>query len=426
MNQPGKLSRRDVLKWGVVASGASLLAGCATNEAGGTAKKSPSSAPPDPTNGWPTASPESQGVDSRMLERLPKYVAERMPELHGLVLVRHGHLVWERYFPAQERDLVWTGGGQGLELPWSEPYATGESANQLHNVKSVTKCFVSALVEIAISKGLMKPQQTLGDFLPSAFTEGVDPKKRRISVENLLTMRSGLEWEELGMIAGRWVQSGDPFGFTMREQKVVAEPGERWDYSSADTHVLSACLTAATGMPALEFADRHLFSRLGIRARRWSADTRGYTIGASELCLTPRDMAKLGLLYLHRGRWDGEPVVPEEWVALTIAPQPGVTSDTILGYLASAGVPTNEDMRRYRQGYGYKWWRGTLAGHPTYYAAGHGGQYVFVFDDLDLVVVQTAKSRLEPQDLFSPPRSVGDRLFSGYKLMEDLVLPAVT
>lgn len=376
-----------------------------------------------PVTAWPTASPASQGIDAAPLGRLDEYVASVMPELHSLILVRHGLLVFERYFGAHERDLLWTGGGEGAELPLGEPYPTCFDPDQVHNVKSVTKCFISALIGIAIDEGLLAGHRTLGDLVPQAFSADVDPRKRDIAVEHLLTMRSGLDWQEYGWIAGRWVQSGDPFGFAMREQGVVAEPGSRWEYSSSDTHLLSACLTAATGMPALDFADRTLLGHLGIRTRRWPADRHGYSIGGSELCVSPRDMAKLGLLYLQRGRWGDEQVVPGAWVERTIAPQPGVDADTVMGYLTTFGISPTGDMRRYRQGYGQAWWRATLGGHPTYYAAGHGGQYVFVFDDLDLVVVQAARGNIEPKE--PTIQGVVDRIFSGYRLMEELVLPSI-
>lgn len=369
----------------------------------------------------PVASPEAEGVDAAALEKLDDYVASKMPELHSLVIVRNGNLVWERYIGGNERDLDFAGGDSGAEVPVGEAYPASFDASQVHNVKSVTKCFMSALIGIAIAEGYIESvDTTIGELLRDHFTDEINPRKKEITVSHLLKMRSGLIWDELGYIILKWMQSGDPIGYTLRDQSPAYAPDTVWEYSTADTHLLSACLTKATGMSALEFADSHLFSKLGITERRWTVSPDGYNVGGSELCLRPRDMAKFGQLYLQDGRWNDEQLVPAEWVELTIAHQPDVFPETALAYVSRAyAFEPGNDLKRYREGYGHKWWRATLAGHSTYYAAGMGGQYIFVFDDLDLVVVQTASS------LYVPENRGLDRAFSGYRLMEDVVLPAI-
>ena len=293
-----------------------------------------------PTAGWKTAAPEEYGFDTNALAAAIQQAPQICPQLHSLLVVRQGRLVVERYFNQTSEKDAW-------------------------NVKSASKSMISALIGVALEQGYIRSlDQPAIDFFPEYRAQLDDPRKSRITIRHLLTMTAGLEWSENGPITFRWLRSRDRVGFTWKS-KLVAEPGTRWNYSTATTHLLSAILTKATGTNTLAFARRALFDPLGASVDRWDQDRQGYYIGGSEVYLTPRDMAKFGYLYLNRGRWDGKQIVPESWV--------------------QASTEQSNSAQ-----YGFLWWMDTFEGRPIYFAQGFGGQHIVVVPHLDVVVVTTA------------------------------------
>lgn len=180
-------------------------------------------------------------------------------------------------------------------------------------------------------------------------------------------------------------------------------PGEVFAYSTLDAHLLSAVLAQVTGMSTLEFANQYLFGPLGSEATRWASDPQGYQIGGSELYLTPRDMAKVGYLYLRRGQWEGKQLIPEEYLQASTRTQvvPGI----------SVVIPDT---------YGYLWWISTVGPYASFYALGYGGQTIYVIPDLDVVLVTTARLDVPP-DLGAGPRT----FLLAHDLAEQCVLPAL-
>jgi CubicO group peptidase (beta-lactamase class C family) len=328
---------------------------------------------------WKTDPPEAQGMDSIVLAKIDRYVADAFPTLLSVLIVRHGLLVFEHYY-------------QGC--------GAGDSAN----VKSVTKSIVSALVGIALHEHFLRSlDQRLLEFFPQDFPTGGDPRKREITLRHLLTLRSGLLWEESSteslpalFASDHWVRHG-------LSLPLAYAPGEVFAYSTLDAHLLSAVLTQVTGMSTLEFANRSLFGPLGSRATTWVTDPQGYSIGGSELYLTPRALAKIGYLYLRRGCWEGQQLLPEEYVKdssrTQVTPNGGVV------------VPDT---------YGYLWWVSTVGPHASYYAIGYGGQTIYVIPALDVVLVTTARWDVAP-DLGAGPRT----FLLAHGLAERFVLPAV-
>lgn len=365
-------------------------------------------------SGWDEAEPEKLGFDRQMLERADTLVPELAPHIQSTVVVRHGVIVWERYYGGYCADIDWL--QREGPLYSAEPYPAAFDLTQVHNVKSVTKCFTSALLGIAVGDGLIDLDARIGDLLADRFVGGVDPAKKQITVRHLITMRSGLEWVENGSITLDWARSGDLVRFSLSRQRLVDVPGSTWRYSTADTQLLAACLATAVGGNLLTFADNKLFGPLGFSHHRWGAEPNGLNIGGSELCLTPRDMARFGLLFLRDGLWGDLRLVDEAWVTLSTAGQSDVDAETI-----RHGLPlTDESLPEqdpYRNGYGYAWWRTALAEHPVYYAAGYGGQIITVVEDLDLVVVQTAAIDVPADEL--PPRSRAQM-----RLLDELIIPA--
>jgi CubicO group peptidase (beta-lactamase class C family) len=277
-----------------------------------------------------------------------------------------------------------------------ERYFNGAGPSDGANLKSASKSVLSALVGIALDQGyLQNVHDTIGQFFPQYLDPEDEPAKQEITIEDLLTMRSGLETTS-NRNYGRWVQSSNWVRHAL-SRPMADEPGGRMIYSTGNSHVLSALLTESTGMSTLDFARRYLADPLGIRIRSWMRDPQGIYFGGNEMHLTPRAMLEIGELYLNRGRVGDQQVVSESWIRESLEPR--------------------TQSRWSGREYGYGWWIRTLAGHRVHYAWGYGGQFIFVVSDLDLVVVATSSA--------SPGRGRRSHLLAIYDLMEQDLLPAV-
>ena len=262
------------------------------------------------------------------------------------------------------RSLLVSIGGELIE----EHYFNGASARRSANLKSASKTIIAILVGIAIDRGYLEGvDQPIVDFFPDQLAEA-EAARRSITIGDLLTMRSGLETTS-NRNYGRWVGSRDWVRHALT-RPLVARPGGPMIYSTGSTHLLSAILTRATGMSTLEFGRRHLARPLGITLPAWTRDPQGVYLGGNEMGLTPRAMLAVGELFRRVGTGDGVPVVSSEWIR-------------------ESTIPRTRSRFSGRQ-YGYGWWMRTLAGHPTYYAWGYGGQFIFVVPELDAVIVATS------------------------------------
>jgi len=283
-------------------------------------------------------------MDGAKLDAALESVERQHLELHSMLVIRHGYIVKEKYYP---------------------PYNAG-SADEIY---SCTKSFVSALVGIAIEKQFITDvsQPVLG-FFPEKKFEKVDSRKRAMKVEDLLTMSSGLGWVEGDATYRQMYTTNRDWVKFVLGLPMDAAPGQRFNYSSGNTHILSAIIQKTAQRNMYDFARAQLFTPLGIQNPRWDRDPSGITIGGWGLELTPRDMAKLGYLYLHDGAWEGKQVVPAAWVRASTTPHVQATSTLK---------------------YGYQWW---ISPQGQWFAAlGRFGQGIFVVPSLDLVVVFTAK-----------------------------------
>ena len=264
-----------------------------------------------PTNGWATSTPSAQGMEGAKLDAALAAAQKQDLALHSMLVIRHGFVVKEKYYPP----------------------VNAETADELY---SCTKSFVSALVGIAIDKGYIADvsQPVLG-FFPDRRFEKTDARKKAMTLEDLLTMSSGLAWVE-GDATYRqmYVTERDWVKFVLG-LPMAAAPGKKFNYSSGNTHILSAIIQKRTQRNVYDFAREHLFAPLGIENPGWDRDPTGIPIGGWGLKLTPREMAKLGYLYLHEGAWDGKQVVPAAWVRNSTRP-----------HIAAGGLLQ----------YGYQWW----------------------------------------------------------------------
>jgi CubicO group peptidase (beta-lactamase class C family) len=250
-----------------------------------------------------------------------------------------------------------------------EHYFHGARAGRPFNIKSASKSVISALVGIAIDRGLIESVEApIGPFFIKLLDAESDARKTEITIEDLLTMRAGLE-STSNRNYGRWVHSPNWVRFALN-QPLESPPGWRMTYSTGNTHLLSAILTKASGKTTLEFAREALAGPLGIDLSPWPQDPQGIYFGGNDMVMTPRQMLAFGKLYLQRGQLNGEQVVPEAWI------------DT-------SWVPRTRSRFSNRL-YGYGWWIRELAGRRVYYAWGFGGQFIFVLPELKMVVVTTS------------------------------------
>jgi CubicO group peptidase (beta-lactamase class C family) len=351
-----------------------------------------------PTSGWRTAAPAAQGMDPAVLDDLDTKVPAYHAQVRSLLVVRHGYLVYEHY--------------------WQ-----GFAASDGHDVRSVTKSVTAALVGIALGEGKLKGlDQTVGELLARHVPKDADPRLVRVTVEQLLTMTSGLAGDDPSL--GGDLSLMDSLGRSrdwvrqILRRRLATPPGARFAYSNATSHLLSAIVADATGQSTLAFARARLFGPLGIASAKapepvfvthpsqavvkayqrapvaWPTDPQGYQLGFGGLKLPSRDLAKLGYLYLNGGRWDTTQVLPAGYVAASTQPHSTPPPD----------APA--------ESYGYQWWVSSQAGHSRFLAVGFGGQRILVIPDLDLVVVITTDAARQRDDADN--------------LLGETIIPAVT
>jgi CubicO group peptidase (beta-lactamase class C family) len=301
-----------------------------------------------PTHGWATSTPEAQGIDSGVLANAMETIRARHIPAHSLLIERHGKIVLDAYF-----------------APFGD--------NQLHDVFSVTKSVTSTLVGMAMRERRISDLRTpVVAYLPDS-SAAYDPLKRQLTLAHMLSMTSGLNCAGNG--GGNFLaameQSPHWTEFALSREE-VAQPGSTFTYCAGNMQVVSAVLTRSLGEPAAEFAQSELFAPLGISHVSWAKDHDGNSHGFSDLRMQPRDMAKLGYLWLHRGAWEGRQVVPTEYL--------------------DAAFSRHADVQPGVQ-YGYGMWiypeRGHAGGPPDFEANGVGGQRIAVVPSQDMVVVIT-------------------------------------
>ncbi len=314
-----------------------------------TAKEQPSPKHPSPQQSspkgqeylageWGTDTPENHGVSGEQIDDFDREMNER--PIRSALLIKDGSIVYEYY---QE----------------------GYSANTRFDIYSCTKSILSAATGIAIDQGdLAGTEAKLGSFFPGISDEDM----KEITVGNLLSLASGIEWTENianGIFLLEWMIAENQVDYVLA-RSIRSKPGEAYNYSSGDSHLLSAVLTEATGMSAKEYAEENLFAPIGIGDVIWWEDGQGISFGGFGIYMTARDAARVGQLYLNKGLWGEERIISEEWIAQSVEPQ----------------GPSAE--------YGYGWWIDVPDGdqeYQMYYAAGLGGQYILVVPDYQIVAV---------------------------------------
>jgi len=358
-----------------------------------------------PGESWQTSTPEREGLDAQAIAQLDEELrAGKHGYVDSMLIIRNGRMAFEAYYENDYRsinaDLV-----TGESGPWNyydvnwHPFHMG---SDLHTIQSSTKSFMSALVGIAIARGdLPGVSATLGELLPHRNI--TDPKKAAITLENILTMTPGFEWEE---DVSYWdprndaiqVELTDDWVAYLLDKPLAHEQGTSYKYNSTNTQLMSEMVSTATDRVLNEYAEELLFGPIGIKDYAWKDAPEGFKDVAGGLYLKPRDLARFGLLYEREGKWDGRQIIPAEWVAKSAEPH---VADT------APGSPN------FNVGYGYQWWvfNDGSDGKPVMYGSwGWGGQFALIVPDLDLVGVFTGWNVYDGQDYQSTWRLFYDRV----------------
>ncbi|CAH1059206.1 serine hydrolase domain-containing protein [Paenibacillus pseudetheri] len=334
-----------------------------------------------PTTDWQTSDPATLGMDAEQLSALEAKIKSDYSNINGIVVVRNGAIAYEQYFK-----------GYGTDDP--------------HHVASVTKSIVSALIGIAIDAEFIKHvDQKVLDFFPDYVPDdaAANLQKREITIRHLLTMTAPYAFEDWHEPLEQLCKSSDWIKYTL---DILGHQGNVGDfkYSTAGAHLLSAVITRSTGKSAREFANERLFRPIGmteipdyemklfgfddlfgVNVKGWVEDPNRITTGGWGLTLSPRDMARFGLLYLNRGKWENNQIISETWIEESTAMNPNH--------------------------YGYLWWLREEDGIYTYSALGDGGNVICCIPEKNLIVTIASEFTLQPRDR--------------WPLIKDCIIPSV-
>lgn len=253
----------------------------------------------------------------------------------------------------------------------SERGFRGHSPSESTNIKSASKSIISALVGIAIDKGLLEgPDQKIAPILKADLPVTPDPRINDITIGNLLSMQAGLD-RMSGANYGRWVSSRNWVRFAL-SQPFVDQPGGEMLYSTASTHLLSAILTKVGRRPTLVLAREWLGPVDGFRIGAWERDPQGIYLGGNQMAMSARSLLAFGELYRNGGKTaDGRQIVPADWI--------------------SQSWQQRTNSRFSGDEYGYAWFTRQIGGEQVHFAWGYGGQMLYIVPSLDLTVVMTSE-----------------------------------
>lgn len=303
-----------------------------------------------PTEEWQEKPAGDAGMKVAWLEQMQQTIESSMPFVDAFLIVKNGYLVFEKYYNNNHKD-------------------------NYHILCSSTKSITGILTGIMLKQHYIDSiGEKIIDILPEYKDLNEDPRLSQLTIEHILTFTAGITNTDDNATS----RQPNMISYYL-SQPFYANPGAQFRYATPASQVLSAIISKKTGMNARDFAAGELFQKLGISYYYWPADQQGFTLGGYNAFLRPRDMLKLGFLYLNQGIWNGDTIVDPGFVAVsTIAHSNG-------------GNPHKEK-------YGYNWWITVNNGYHAYFAGGYGGQFIYVVPDLDLVVAITCRTDRHRED----------------------------
>ncbi len=340
---------------------------------------------------WEVSTPETEGFDTDTLMALHQLVALRKSKkVQSVLIARNGKLVFEQYYLVRST-------GDGTPMPMYFPSAS----DTYHQMRSITKTITSTLIGNLIYEGEIESTETpLFDYYDIERYPDAD-KKRHITLKHALDFNSGLDWKEWGEYnsdaMNMWL-SPDPYEYILNKE-VAVEPGEQFVYQGAMSVLLGGVIEKVSGMSLREYAEHALFEPLGITSYDWFAhEVTGDYLGSSGLYLRTRDLAKLGQLYLNKGKWGDFRIFGAQWVADSLE--------------AKGKFWPNKSIQ-----YGHNWWFPNIVvnGEKLNIAGmrGSGGQEMFIIPDLNLIFAMTSGAYIGQDETFP------------FELLVDYVLPSI-
>jgi CubicO group peptidase (beta-lactamase class C family) len=319
--------------------------------------------PTDDSSTWVLSDPASAGMNPSALARAAKVLARR-PEQFSMIVAVGGKPVFERYFHG----------------------ATRTSSNDVH---SASKSLLSSAIGVAIREGAIPGgvNALVSNLLPPEYAALLTGNMKGWTLEQLLTMTSGLSWVEDSTETS--IQDTPDWIRAILLRGISSVPGTTFNYSTAMTHLLSVILTEATGQSTCDYVSSRILSPIGAHPTRWDRDPQGYFSGGYNLYLRARDLADFGLMVEAGGVWNGVQIIPRDW--LEDATKPQVSDGDTDGY-----------------SYGYDWWIKSISGHEVHIAWGFGGQFIYLVPDLRLMLVMTTNTAKYSSD------ATGESILSGY------------
>ncbi len=317
-----------------------------------------------PTDNWLESDPEIENMDPEMIQEASDYLSENAPSLNALI-IRNGYIVME-----------------------SSPLGP----DSLTNILSATKSFTATLIGIAIHEGFIEGlDQKMLDFFPDRTILNIDTNKESITLEHLLTMTAGFDYNEHNCSYldpensyYKMSHSADMIQY-MLDLPIVFEPGTNWEYSTGTSNLLGSIIEETSGMDLEDFADQYLFDVIGIESSYWSRAFNGVHTGTG-LSLSTRSLASLAYLYLNKGSWDGEELLSEEWV------------DAVLS--SKINNQGHSEIFDTDYGYSYQWWN--MAEEGIYFAWGSDGvslnTRIYIIPSLELIAVFSGYTTIEPSE----------------------------
>jgi len=350
-----------------------VLSDCAKREATTNNVKTYQYTVPEKTNdGWETTSLSSENLDANLIKELFERISDNTyKNINSVLIVKNGRLVVEEYFPRQ--DVL--GDKRGRAIMRVSP-------KQLY---SATKSVTSILIGLAIERHLIRGvDEKISTFFPEYADIFADSNKDAIRLKHFLSMTAGLSWDEWTYPyadarndALRALLSPDPIRYIL-ERPLVATPGVQFTYDTGISVTLGQIIHKVSGMPSDKFAERYLFEPLGISDYYWAKLPDDIVDTGGGLFLRPRDMAKIGFLFLNGGRWQGKQIISEEWV-----------KESTRNYIDAGQIPAWVQAN----GYGYQWWLGSFKVGDrvveSYGTRGRAGQFILVFPEQQIVAVFT-------------------------------------
>lgn len=307
-------------------------------------------------NTWNITTLEEEGMNQRKVEEFIEIIEKENKPIHSLVIIKNENIVKDISFK-------------------------GYTSKEKHAIYSCSKSITSLLIGKTIQQGAIKDvNQRVLDFFPEITISEENILVKNMTIENLLTMSTGLEWDDHMNYDAMWDNSNPVEYFFSRAVECI--PGTKFTYCSGVVHILQFILERVTGEEVFSYSKKVLFDPLDISEVSWEKEDNGL-LGSIEI--SPLDMAKIGHMCLKMGMWKGKEIISEQWIKNSTAKH--------------INTPNNlNEVTNFGAGYGYLWWRNKFGG---FHANGFGGQYMFVVPESDLVVVFTGKI-IFGEDFFLP------------------------